>query len=489
VRRAALPLVIALVLAGSAAAAAIRGTDRADVLLGSAAADRIDALGGNDRVMAAFGGRDRVACGRGRDLAVADGSDTVARDCETVVRRLSVDPFRDLTSQHETAVEPSNAAFGSTVVATFQVGRFTDGGASGTGFAVSRDAGRTWRQGVVPGLGRSSDPVVAYDAVHATWLISALSIVSRQVGVVVSRSADGLHWSAPITPHPGPDLDKEWIACDNSAASAFRGRCYLVVTDIASHRVISQSSDDGGVTWSAPVRVSSELIGVLPLIRPDGSLVVLAIDVDRSGGSVVTARSTNGGASFETARRISDIQFRSLSPLRSFPLPSAVASPDGTLYTMWHDCRFRSGCGHHDIVLSRSTDGVSWSAPQRLPLVAAGSDVDTFLPGLGVDPADPSRLGLVYGFFRAGSCARGSCQLGFGFASSRDSGQTWSTPLRLDAIPMPLTWLPNTRDGRMAGDYFAVSFAAGRAVPVFALAAPPHGGRFREGIFATSLPG
>ena len=488
-RRAALLVVLALVFAGSAAAAAIQGTARNDVLVGSPTADRIDARGGNDRIMAAFGGRDRVSCGPGRDLAVADGADRVDADCETVVRRISVDPFVDLTGQHETAVEPSSVAFGSTVVATFQVGRFPDGGASGTGFAVSRDAGRTWRQGILPGLGRSSDPVVAYDAVHATWLITALAIVPRQVSVVVSRSADGLHWSAPLTAHPGPDLDKEWLACDNNAASPFHGRCYLVFTDIGGHRILLESSDDGGVTWSAPVRVSSELIGVQPLIRPDGSLVVLAIDVDRSSGFVVTARSTNGGASFETARRISDLQFRSLSPLRSFPLPSATAAPDGTLYAAWHDCRFRSGCAHHDIVLSRSTDGVSWSLPQRLPLVPAGSDVDAFLPGLGVDPADPSRLGLVYGFFRAGTCTRGACQLEFGFASSRDRGQTWSVPLRLDAIPMPLTWLPTTGDGRMAGDYFSVSFAAGRAVPVFALAAPPRGGRYREGIFAAPLPG
>ena len=39
----------------------------------------------------------------------------------------------------------------------------------------------------------------------------------------------------------------------------------------------------------------------------------------------------------------------------------------------------------------------------------------------------------------------------------------------------------------MIGDYFSTSYTDGRIVPVFALAAPPLGGRFREGIFATSL--
>jgi hypothetical protein len=39
----------------------------------------------------------------------------------------------------------------------------------------------------------------------------------------------------------------------------------------------------------------------------------------------------------------------------------------------------------------------------------------------------------------------------------------------------------------MVGDYFATAFAGGRVVPVFALAATPLKGRFREAIFATSL--
>ena len=39
----------------------------------------------------------------------------------------------------------------------------------------------------------------------------------------------------------------------------------------------------------------------------------------------------------------------------------------------------------------------------------------------------------------------------------------------------------------MVGDYFSVSFAGDRVVPVFALATSPLTGRFREAIFAASL--
>src|SRR5919108_2155617 len=62
------------------------------------------------------------------------------------------DPFTNPTSQHATAVEPDTFAFGSTLVATSQVGRIFDGGASSTAFATSTDGGATFTSGVLPGL-------------------------------------------------------------------------------------------------------------------------------------------------------------------------------------------------------------------------------------------------------------------------------------------------------------------------------------------------
>jgi hypothetical protein len=54
---------------------------------------------------------------------------------------------------------------------------------------------------------------------------------------------------------------------------------------------------------------------------------------------------------------------------------------------------------------------------------------------------------------------------------------------------MQASWLAKTTSGRMVGDYFSTSFAGGRVVPVFTLATSPLNGRFREAIFAASLPG
>jgi hypothetical protein len=70
------------------------------------------------------------------------------------VTQISSDPFTNTTSQHRTEVEPDTFAFGSTIVSTFQVGRFFDGGASAIGFATSTNGGSTWTSGFLPGLTR-----------------------------------------------------------------------------------------------------------------------------------------------------------------------------------------------------------------------------------------------------------------------------------------------------------------------------------------------
>ena len=496
-RRVLLPLLAAAALAGSATAATVRGTQRADVVRGTPAADRIEARGGNDRIDVAFGGTDSVACGAGSDLVVADETDKVARDCETVVRRISFDPFANPTSQHSTAVEPDSFAWGSTVVATFQVGRFRDGGASGIGFALSRDAGRTWRSGVLPQLtaqnsppgaqSRASDPAVAYDAAHHTWLISTLGLTT-QTDVAVSRSTDGGHWTAPVQLAQGPLLDKEWIACDNGVSSPFRGRCYVLYTDDAQHQMSIQTSDDGGATWTPPARVTTDLLGAQPEVRPDGSLVVVAVDLpdNTNRGSLLALTSTDGGVTFDPGVTVATFTWHAPPRMRAVPLPSAAVSADGTVSVAVQGCApTATACSANDVLFTSSADGVTWSP---LASVAHGA-ADRFVVGLDADPLHPGGLALVYTLMEPGTCAEAAtCRLGIAFQRSSDGGATWSAPRRLDAAAFGQTWLADA-GGAMLGDYYSVSYAGGRVVPVFTLAEPPLAGRFREAIFATSLPG
>ncbi len=497
-----LPVLLLLALASTAGAATIHGSKLGELIVGTQAADRVLAGGGADRVQVAFGGVDRVDCGVGIDIVSADAADHVASNCEIVSRRLSVDPYTNDDSQHETAVEPDSAASGSTVVAAFQVGRRENGAASNIGTAVSTDAGRTWQRSFLPGTttnatpagpeNAASDPSVAFDAVHGVWLVSSLTIEPDFSHVYISRSTDGKNWSAPVDAVGGVLLDKEWVSCDNGAASPFKGRCYLEYTDDQRSQTVSQFSTDGGLTWSTPVRAGSILVGTQPVIRPDGTLVVVAGDYrgqSALSGSMVALRSTDGGATFARIV-VSDLQAADNDPMRAIALPSLDIDSNGTIYAVWHDCRFRASCARNDMVLSTSADGLTWSAPTRIPLAPASSAESFFIPGLAADPAHPGRLGLVYAYTQAGSChgtnATKSCLLGIGFAQSRDAGKTWSTQ-QLDAQPFSTTWLSRAEGGRMIGDYFSVSFAGDRVVPVFPLATSPMKSRFRQGIFAASL--
>src|SRR5947209_3320337 len=163
-------------------------------------------------------------------LVLALSSVALAFAAGVTLVRLSSDPYTNSTSQHKTEVEPDNYAFGSTIVATTQVGRFFNGGSSNVGWATSTNSGSTWQHGFLPGttvyatppgpFARVSDPAVAYDAAHSTWLISSLAISSSGVGtaVIVNRSTNGgLTWTNPVTVSsipPGGFYDKEWIVCD-----------------------------------------------------------------------------------------------------------------------------------------------------------------------------------------------------------------------------------------------------------------------------------
>jgi hypothetical protein len=493
-------LLLVLVLAAPAAAATIPGTVRGDLLLGSAAPDTIKARGGNDLVQSSFGAIDKVDCGSGNDLVSADLGDRVV-NCETVVRRLSVDPYANLDSQHETAVEPDSFSFGSTVVAAFQLGRREGGAAANIGTAVSHDAGRTWQRSALPSVTvnsqpagpetAASDPVVAYDALHGTWLVGTLTLEPGGSHVYVARSNDGAHWSPPVDVASGPLLDKDWFACDNGAASPFRGRCYAEYTDDTKNETVSQYSNDGGATWSAPVRSTGVLVGTQPVVRADGTLVVVAGDYDDEdalAGSIVAVRSTDGGATF-TRTTVSALQAHDNDPMRAISLPSVDIDPAGTIYASWHDCRFRANCAANDMVISTSADGgLTWSAPARVPIAPASSTINVFIPGIAADPARPGHLALVSAYDTLTACRQGACTLGIGFITSANGGSTWSAPRQLQAQPYSTDWLPRAEGGRMVGDYFSVSYAAGRVVPVFALATSPLKGRLREAIYAASLP-
>jgi hypothetical protein len=420
--------------------------------------------------------------------------------------QVSSDPFVNPTSQHRTQVEPDSFSNGRRVVAAFQSGRFFSAGASDIGWATSTGeaGGSRYRSGFLPGTttfvggpyAAVSDPSVAYDAAHHVWLISslALSDQTRGVAVLVSRSRDGLHWGAPVTlaaAGSGEDFDKNWTVCDNTRSSPFFGHCYTQFDDFGhADRIKMSTSTDGGRTWGAPLDTAAGDLGFAgqPVVQPNGTVVV-PID-DLLSRNLLAFRSTDGGASWSKAVTVSAIAQRApAGNLRTAgPLPSAEVDGTGRVYVAWQDCRFRTGCTSNDIVLSSSDDGINWSSVSRVPIDPLDSGADHFIPGLAVDPGTSgsrARLALTYYYYPSADCSATTCQLNVGLIRSSDGGAHWSAPTQL-AGPMSLSWLPNTGQGVMVGDFISTSFVDGNAKPFFAVAGPPSGGLFDEAIYTTA---
>ena len=399
---------------------------------------------------------------------------------------VSTDPFTNTTSYHQTQVEPDTYAFGSTIVSTFQSGRFEDGGSSDLMFATSTNSGATWTTGALPGTtvfatppgpwARISDPAVAFDPKHGVWMISGLGIDASATGkaILISRSLDGgLTWQNPVTVSTGGVFsfyDKEWVVCDTTAASPFYGNCYVEWDDAGTGNTLKLSrSTDGGATWSSSSAPGSSVLGGQPLVQPNGT-VIMPID-DSFESHIETFVSTDGGASYTGPHTAATITWHSpAGDIRNDPLPSAEIDAAGTVYIVWEDCRFRTGCARNDIVMTTTTDGLTFTPVVRIPIDRRSSTRDHFIPGIGVEPGtsgSTAHLGLTYYFYPQSSCTTSPGQLDVGFVQSTNGGANW-TKAKLVIGPLTLTWLPHTNQGYMVGDYISTSYIGSKAFPVVA---------------------
>jgi hypothetical protein len=422
--------------------------------------------------------------------------------------RIFTDPFTNTSSQHATAVEPDTFASGATIVMATQSGRFFDGGGSDIGFATTTNGGSTWTSGVLKGItpyapggggtfARVSDPSVAFDARHNVWLISSIPITGSVTvpRVIVNRSTNGgVSWGTPVTvanAAAGQDFDKNWTACDNHPASPFYGRCYTTFDDSNNgDRLKVSTSTDGGLTWGPALNTGNNATGLggQPVVQPNGTVIIPASDAFEA--NIIAFRSTNGGASWSNTVRVA----RALSHdpagnLRSGPLPSAEIDAAGKVYVVWQDCRFRANCSGNDIVLSTSTDGLTWTTPSRVAIGTTGDGHDNFIPGLGVDVTTSgasARLGLTFYSYDVSACD-GHCALKVRYIQSNNGGSTWSGVTTL-AGPFGLNTIANTSQGRMVGDYISTSWATTangrRAFGAFAVGRPSLNGQaFDEATF------
>ncbi len=278
------------------------------------------------------------------------------------------DPFADGIGYHASAEEPSIAAAPnparagdrlskrSTVVASYQVGRVYDGGASDIGYSISVDGGVNWKHGELPvtvqggqpttdagPLTRASDTVMAYDARHDVWLNSYLGISGNSVvpAVYVSRgtvdfTTGDMQWGPPIVTHltaaAGDSPDKNWITCDNWVSSKGFGNCYEEYDNNGNgNRLLMQTSTDGGVTWTPtsntpPNGNTGDVSGETTLASTAGSgTAAHAGDTNIKVASVANIATTLAAA---TAAGAQNIKVASVAPFFTTTLSAPAAAAD-----------------------------------------------------------------------------------------------------------------------------------------------------------------
>ena len=228
--------------------------------------------------------------------------------------RLGDDPSPPLPPAMRSQAEPHIARSPvdpELLVATFQEGRFADGGAVDCGYSVTSDGGLTWTRALIPNLTtvtggpyfRATDPVAGIDLNQWIYLCTegATNVNFTEGAVLVSRSVNGGNTfgvpSVVVNPDTSTDFpDKPWMAINTFAGTATVGRILVTWTQFGTTNaspILRAYSDDQGMTWSAALPIhsaTSTAQGSQPMFLPDGRVAIVYWNFGGSGSATATRR-------------------------------------------------------------------------------------------------------------------------------------------------------------------------------------------------------
>lgn len=222
----------------------------------------------------------------------------------------------------------------------------------------STDGGATWSKfkRLTWNSGWSSSPVVStgsINTIHVVWSDE----VSGNREIYYKRSTNGgVTWgsSKRLTFNPGNSIVPV-IAIDSS------DNIYLLWSDDSkdsNYEIYLKKSTNGGATWSSFKRLTwNSGASRYPAIAIDSSNKIHVAWQDSVSGpsEIFYKQSTNGGTTWTTKRLTYNSGFSSL--------PAIAVDSSDNIQIAWED----STPGNSEIFLKRSTDGgVSWSGIKRL---------------------------------------------------------------------------------------------------------------------------
>ena len=361
------------------------------------------------------------------------------------------------------AIDPENDL---RLLGGYQEGRFADGGARSLTWAVSKNGGRVWREGAVPGLThasggafeKASDPWVAFGPGGRAYYASLLfNETSPENGIYVSTSEDGGRtWGPPVVVHNGDANnfeDKEAMVVDTYDDSPFRGRIYVTWDTVGENAQILRvaRSEDGGRSFRPVVSVSGTgaNFGALPLVGPGGVVHLVWMHATTNNNlRIVTSRSEDGGVTWSPMTTVAPVLNVGVNGLRTGQLPTAALDPrTGRIYVVWPDSFFSPGSGNiigpDKIALVRSDDGGrTWTQRQKVSDRSNAS----FTPAVAVD--GQGRVAVAY----YGNSVTNSYQVDHYVVISKD-GESFGASRRTNSASFDARFASVTDRGFFLGDY------------------------------------
>lgn len=224
--------------------------------------------------------------------------------------------------------------------------------------------------------------------------------------------------------------------------------------------VVSHSAD--GVNWTAPVHIDPSaqdgaVQGSQVAVGPDGSVyVVYEVFLSRGKRQHFLAKSTDGGATFSSPVAItpsfSELTFSSTYRKNSFAA-LAVSPANGNVYAVYADQPNKS-VGAQVQFIASTNGGASFSAPVTINDNSAGQQ---FMPAVAVDSS-----GVIHASWFDTRNSPSNSSIYDIFASfSKDAGGTFAVNARVTPTSI------NADSASFIGDYSGNAAAAGTAHPVW----------------------